>query len=285
MKGAALVITAGFTLVEHAPRHWNPNADKRIVCIDTSAPEVDESFITELDLIGDMGSILLWLAEHLPDARTEPPPRRLHDIVMSCFEGARHDDAFPAQPPRALWEIRHALRPQDMLISDVGLHKLWIARMFPAHEPNTVMIANGLAGMGNALPSAIAAKLVHSERRVVTVNGDGGFLMNVQELETARRLGVAVVNVVWEDSQFGSIVWKQERKFGRHFGVDFDNPDFVALGESFGLPAWRCQSIDDFSAHLRRALELDRSSVIVLPIDYSLDVAISEQLGTETVAT
>jgi acetolactate synthase-1/2/3 large subunit len=282
---ADLVITAGFDLVEHAPRHWNPHADKRIVCIDTAAPEVDVSFTTELDLIGDMTSILLWLAEHLPGVRTEPPSRHLNDIVMSYFEAARGDDAFPVQPPRALWEIRQALGPSDMVVSDVGLHKLWIARMFPAHEPNTVMIANGLAGMGNAVPSAIAAKLVDPKRRVVTVNGDGGFLMNVQELETARRLGVAVVNVVWEDAQFGSIVWKQERKFGRSFGVDFDNPDFVALGESFGLPAWRCQSIDDFTAHLRRALELDRSSVIVLPIDYSLDVAISEQLGMETVAT
>lgn len=282
---ADLVITAGFDLVEHAPRHWNPNADKRIICIDTSAPEVDESFMTAMDLIGDMSSILLWLAEHLPGARSEPPSRRLDDIVMSYFEGARRDDAFPVQPPRALWEIRQALGPSDMLISDVGLHKLWIARMFPAHEPNTVMIANGLAGMGNALPSAIAAKLVHPERKVVTVNGDGGFLMNMQELETAKRLGVAVVNIVWEDAQFGSILWKQERKFGRHFGVDFGNPDFVALGASFGLPAWRCESIDDFRDHLVRALQLDESSVVVLPIDYSLDVAISEQLGTETVAT
>jgi acetolactate synthase-1/2/3 large subunit len=282
---ADLVITAGFDLVEHAPSQWNPGGDKRIVCIDTSAPEVDESFITQIDLIGDMTSILLWLADQLPNVRSEPPSRRLDDIVMSYFEGARHDDAFPVQPPRALWEIRQALGPCDMLVSDVGLHKLWIARMFPAHEPNTVMIANGLAGMGNAVPSAIAAKLVHPERHVVTVNGDGGFLMNFQELETARRLGVAVVNVVWEDARFGSIAWKQERKFGRHFDVDFSNPDFVALGESFGLSAWRCASIEDFSDHLRRALELDQSSVIVLPIDYSLDVAISEQLGVETVAT
>jgi acetolactate synthase-1/2/3 large subunit len=282
---ADLVITAGFDLVEHAPQHWNPNGDKTIMCIDTTTPEVDESFITELDLIGDMNSILLWLAEELPGARSLPPSRRLNDIVMSYFQGARDDDAFPAQPPRALWEIRQALGVEDMLVSDVGLHKLWIARMFPAHEPNTVMIANGLAGMGNAVPSAIAAKLVYPERKVVTVNGDGGFLMNVQELETAKRLGAAVVNVVWEDSRFGSIVWKQERKFGRHFGVDFDNPDFVALGNSFGLPAWRCESIDEFSGHLTRALELDESSVIVLPIDYSLDVAISEELGTETVAT
>ena len=177
---------------------------------------------------------------------------RLRDLVLGRFEQAREDDAFPMQPPRALWEIRAALGREDILISDVGLHKLWIARMFPAHEPNTVMIANGLAGMGFAVPTAIAAKLVHPERKVVTVNGDGGFLMNFQELETARRLGTPFVNVVWENQQYGSIVWKQDKRFGRHFGTDFDNPDFVRLAESFGLPAWRCESVEDFPRHLRQ---------------------------------
>ena len=170
-------------------------------------------------------------------------------------------------------------------VSAVGLHKLWIGRMFPAHEPNTVLIANGLAGMGFAVPAGLAAKLVHPDRNVVTVGGDGGFLMNFQELETAVRMKTPFVSVIWENQQFGSIVWKQDKKFGRHFGVDFTNPDFVALGESFGLPAWRCESIDDFSEHLGRALDLDVPSLIVLPIDYSIDVAISEELGHETVIT
>ena len=156
--------------------------------------------------------------------------------------------------------------------------------MFPAHEPNTVLIANGLAGMGFAVPAAIAAKLVHPERNVVTVNGDGGFLMNVQELETAVRLGTPIVNVIWENRQFGSIVWKQDKKFGRHFGTDFTNPDFVKLADAFGMPAWRIEAVDDFAPTLRRALSLDVPSLIVLPIDYSTDVAISQELGTETVA-
>ena len=135
--------------------------------------------------------------------------------------------------------------------------------MFPAHEPNTVLIANGLAGMGFALPRAIAAKLVHPDRNVVTVNGDGGFLMNCQELETAMRLKTPIVNVIWENRQFGSIVWKQDKKFGRHFGVDFTNPDFVKLAEAFGMPAWRCESVEDFGRHLRHALTLDVPSLIV----------------------
>src|SRR2546430_1643332 len=154
---ADLVITAGFDLVEHAPSHWNPNGDKQIIAIDTVSPEVDEHFMTEVDLIGDMASILLWLAEALPGGREVPASSRLNDLVMSYFEGARNDDHFPAQPPRALWEIRQALGREDMLISDVALHKLWIARMFPAHEPHTVMIANGLAASGTAAPTGMTA--------------------------------------------------------------------------------------------------------------------------------
>jgi acetolactate synthase-1/2/3 large subunit len=283
-EDADVVITVGYDLVEHAPSNWNPKRDKRIVCIDTVAPEVDAHFMTEVDLVGDLYHSLSRLAEEL---RHEPRPARssrLDAIVLGRFEAAREDDAFPMQPPRVLWEIRRALRPSDILISDVGLHKLWIARMFPAHEPDTVLIANGLAGMGIALPTAIAAKLVHPDRHVVTVNGDGGFMMNVQELETAVRLGTPIVNVIWENSQFGSIVWKQDKRFGRHFGTDFTNPDFVKLADAFGMPAWRCAAVEDFGRHLRHALSLELPSLIVVPIDYSLDVSISEELGTETVA-
>ena len=205
--------------------------------------------------------------------------------MLGRFEQSGDDEHFPMQPPRVLYDIRRALGREDILISDVGLHKLWIARMFPAYEPNTVLIANGLAGMGFALPAAIAAKLVHPERNVVAVNGDGGFLMNCQELETAVRLGTPFVSVIWENNSYGSIVWKQDKRFGSHFGTDFTNPDFVKLAEGFGMPAWRCGSAGEFAERLGHALTLDVPSLIVVPIDYSLDVAISAELGTETVAT
>ena len=280
---ADVVIAIGYDLVEHAPVHWNPKRDKKIVVIDTVAPEVDANYVPEVELIGDIYHVLSRLGEECRHVPHSGGSRRLREIVLGRFEQASEDDHFPMQPPRALWEIRKALGRDDILISDVGLHKLWIGRMFPAHEPNTVMIANGLAGMGFAVPTAIAAKLVRPDRNVVTVNGDGGVLMNFQELETARRLGTAFVNIIWENQQYGSIVWKQDKKFGEHFGVDFTNPDFVKLAEAFGLPAWRCESADDFGARLRHALTLDVPSLIVLPIDYSIDVAISEELGTETV--
>ncbi len=282
---ADVVIAIGYDLVEQSPEMWNPGRDKTIVCIDSLAAEIDEHFIPEVELVGDIYHTLTRLAEECRHVPHQGGSERLRDVVLGRFEAAKDDDHFPVQPPRALWEIRKALGREDILVSDVGLHKLWIGRMFPAYEPNTVLIANGLAGMGFALPAAIAAKLVSPGRNVVTVSGDGGFMMNVQELETAMRLRTPIVNVVWENSQYGSIVWKQDKKFGRHFGVDFTNPDFVKLAESFGMPAWRCDSADDFGARLRHALGLDVPSLIVLPIDYSIDVAISEELGAETVAT
>jgi acetolactate synthase I/II/III large subunit len=282
---ADVVIAIGYDLVEHAPSHWNPRGDKKIVVLDSQPAEIDEFFQPEVELVGDIYHVLSRLAEECRDVPHSGGSHRLREVILGRLKAARSDDAFPMQPPRALWEIRQALGDQDILISDVGLHKLWIGRMFPAHEPNTVLIANGLAGMGFAVPSAIAAKLVHPERKVVTVNGDGGFLMNCQELETAVRLKTPIVNIIWENRQYGSIVWKQEKKFGEHFGTDFTNPDFVRLAEAFGMPAFRCEAVDDFGRHLRKALELDVPSVIVLPIDYSIDVAISEELGTETVAT
>jgi acetolactate synthase I/II/III large subunit len=284
-EDADVVIAIGYDLVEQSPQTWNPARDKTIVCIDSLPAEIDEYFVPEVELVGDIYHVLSRLSEECRHVPHSGGSQRLRDVVLGRFEAAKDDDHFPMQPPRALYEIRRALGRDDILVSDVGLHKLWIGRMFPAYEPNTVLIANGLAGMGFAVPAAIAAKLVHPQRKVVAVNGDGGFLMNCQELETASRLKTPFVSVVWENRQYGSIVWKQDNKFGRHFGVDFTNPDFVGLAASFGLPAWRCESVDDFSRRLKEALALDVPSLIVVPIDYSIDVAISEELGRETVAT
>jgi acetolactate synthase-1/2/3 large subunit len=284
-EDADVVIAVGYDLVEHAPKYWNPDRDKRIIVIDTVAAEIDAEYVPEVELIGDIKQVLSRLASGCAGQSSRPVSPRLRDLVLGALSDARHDEHFPMRPPRALWEIREALGRDDILVSDVGLHKLWIARMFPAHEPGTVLIANGLAGMGFALPTAIGAKLVHPDRNVVTVNGDGGFLMNCQELETAKRLRTPIVNIIWENGQYGSIVWKQDKKFGRHFGVDFTNPDFVRLAESFGLPAWRCSDAGEFGTRLKDALALDVPSLIVVPIDYSIDVAISEELGAETVAT
>jgi acetolactate synthase-1/2/3 large subunit len=282
---ADVVVTVGYDIVEHGPEYWNPDRDKRIVCIDSLPAEIDEHFIPEVELVGDPAAVLDRLAAacgRLPHAGGSS---QLRQFVASRLAAAGDDATFPMSPPRILVELRRALARDDVLVSDVGLHKLWIGRMYPAYEPNTVLIANGLAGMGFAVPAAIAAKLVHHDRRVVAVSGDGGFLMNSQELETATRIGTPFVNVVWENAQFGSIAWKQDRRFGRHFGTDFANPDFVGLAESFGMPAWRATSAADFAERLEHALTLDAPSLIVVPVDYSLDITITEELGEETTPT
>jgi acetolactate synthase-1/2/3 large subunit len=284
---ADVVITVGYDLVEHKPENWNPKRDKQIVVIDTVPAEIDEFFMPAVELVGDIANVVARLAAGCSRRSSEQVPQtdRLRELALGALRDGASDDHFPMRPARVLADLRSALGRTDLLISDVGLHKLWIGRVFPAHEPGTVLIANGLAGMGFALPTAIAAKLVHPSRHVVTVSGDGGFLMNCQELETAVRLRTPIVNVIWENQQFGSIVWKQDKKFGRHFGVDFGPTDFVKLAEAFGAAAWRCADAADFSARLRHALTLDVPSVIVVPIDYTIDVAISRELGTETVAT
>src|SRR4051795_1218684 len=204
-EDADVVIAIGYDLVEHSPKHWNPRRDKKIVVVDSVAAEIDEHFTPEVELVGDIYHVITRLAEECRDVPHSGGSQRLREIVLGRFAAARDDDAFPMQPPRVLWEVRQALGRDDILISDVGLHKLWIGRMFPAHEPNTAMIANGLAGMGFAVPCAIGAKLVHPDRNVVAVSGDGGFLMNCQELETAMRLKTPFVNVIWENAQFGSV--------------------------------------------------------------------------------
>lgn len=282
---ADLVITVGYDLVEHAPRYWNPNSDLRIVCVDSLPAEIDAHFVPEVELIGNAATTLDRLAAECGRLEHIGGSDRLRTLVGGWLTRAQHDSTFPMRPPRILFELRRALGRDDLLISDVGLHKLWIGRMYPAHAPNTVLIANGLAGMGFAVPAAIAAKFVDPARRVVAVSGDGGFLMNSQELETATRCGAAFVNLIWENGQFGSIAWKQDRRFARHFGTDFGNPDFVRFGEAFGMPSWRVNSADELGGRLVHALTLDVPSLIVVPVDYSLDVAIADELGEEIAPT
>ena len=280
MGKADLVVCVGYDLVEWSPVNWNPRRDRRIICIDTVAAEVDEHYVPDVELTGGIRTILTHLGNLVsakPPARLAAPPyRELFQIALE--QGS--DDSFPVKPQRVLRDLREIMAPDDVLISDVGAHKLWISRLWPAHQPNTVLISNGAAAMGFAVPAAIAARLVlPRERHVVTVSGDGGFLMNVQELETAKRLGLAIVNLVWTDSAFGVIELHQMRKFGRLAGTKFTNPDLVALAESFGLAGLRVESADDLVPTLRRAFELDTSCVVEIPIDYRENVRFSERIG------
>ncbi len=269
MGRSDLVVCVGYDLVEWSPVNWNPNRDRRVICIDTTPAESDAHYVPDVELTGDISHILTHLGNLVsdkPPARVVTPP--FNQMIRDALE-SHSDDGFPIKPQRALRDLRELMGPSDLLISDVGAHKLWISRLWPAHEPNTVLISNGAAAMGFALPAAVAARMVlPKDRRVVTISGDGGFLMNVQELETAKRLGLAIVNIVWSDNAYGVIEVHQQRKFGHLAGTKFTNPDLVMLAESFGIAGMRVSSADELMPTLRRALELDIPSVVEIPIDY-----------------
>ncbi len=289
---ADVVVAVGYDLVEYAPSRWNPDGRKRIIHIDTQPAEVDASYLPEVELIGDIeGTLRRLLAAVLPqgiggrdaEARHESREALVHQDLRNAILAELHafetDDGWPIRPQKAIADLRRALGPRDIVVSDVGAHKIWVARLYPAYEPKTVIISNGFAAMGIALPGAIAAKLVHPDRRVVALCGDGGFLMNSQELETARRIGANITVVVWRDDGYGLIDWKQRIEFGRPFGVDFTNPDLVAYARSFGLAAFRPASAADLYPTLMRALEHKGPTVVEVPIDYRENLRLTERLG------
>jgi acetolactate synthase-1/2/3 large subunit len=295
---ADLVICVGYDLVEYAPSSWDPDGSKRIIHIDTQPAEIDAAYRPEVELIGDIdGTLRRLLAAVLPrgvggrDAgeRHESREVLVHaDLRMQLLdELAAHesDASWPITPQRAIGDLRRALGPSDIVVSDVGAHKIWVARLYQTYEPNTVIISNGFAAMGIAIPGAIAAKLVHPDRKVVALCGDGGFLMNSQELETARRIGANSCVVVWRDDGYGLIDWKQRNEFGRPFGVEFGNPDFVAYAESFGIAGFRPSSAAELYPTLMRALEVDGPSLVEVPIDYAENLRLTERLGALSVGT
>jgi len=176
-------------------------------------------------------------------------------------------------------DLRRVLKAQDIVISDVGAHKMWMARLYQAEAPNTCIISNGFASMGIGVPGAIAAKLAFPDRTVVTVTGDAGFLMNSQEIETALRIGAPIVILVWNDSEYGLIKWHQLLRFGRPSHISFNNPDFVQYAESFGAKGYRVEAADELVPILNKAIADNTVVVIDCPVDYSENMKLTEKLG------
>jgi acetolactate synthase-1/2/3 large subunit len=278
---ADLIICVGYDPVEYAPGRWNPGGGKRILAIDTQPAEVDANYRPTVELVGDLDGSLERLAEAVGPRRIETVHEHaeLRRQILGDLSAYESDDGWPIKPQKAIADLRRALAPTDLVISDVGAHKVWVARLYQTYEPNTVLISNGFAAMGISLPGAIAAKLVHPERTVVALAGDGAFLMNSQELETARRVGTAIKVVVWRDDGYGLIDWKQRNEFGRPFGVEFGNPDLVRYAESFGIAGFRPESASDLYPTLMRALECDGPAVVDVPIDYRENLRLTERLG------
>jgi acetolactate synthase-1/2/3 large subunit len=276
---ADLVIAAGYDPVEFAPRLWNGDRAKTIVHIDFTPAEVDEDYQPAVEVVADIREALDLLTDLVSTRRDPTRTRQLHDWILSELNTGATDDAFPLKPQRLIHELRRVLAPHDILISDVGAHKLWVARLFQAEEPNTVIISNGFAAMGIGLPGAIAAKLLHPERRVVAVVGDGGLLMNIQELETAVRLELGLVVLIFRDDAYGVIRWKQLSRYGRESGVEFGNPDFVALARAFGCRGVRVEAADELQPALESAFTGRGPCLIDVPVDYRENLKLTERMG------
>ncbi len=284
---ADVVLTLGFDMVEYHPSLWNPRGVKNIIHADFLPAEIDANYLPELELIGDLAHTLWMLNERVEksgglqfDLARQAKIRK--EMAADLAEHAGDETVGSIRPQKALWDARQVLGPEDILLSDVGAHKMWIARHYHCHEPNTCLIPNGFCSMGFALPGAIAASLVYPERRILAIAGDGGFLMNVQEMETAKRLKSNLVVLVWEDGGYGLIAWKQENEFKRHTDLSFGNPDWLELASAFGWHGHRVENSVDLQSTLETACNETGPSLVVIPIDYRENQLLTKKLGEIT---
>jgi len=275
---ADVIICVGYDLAEYHPKFWHPTRDRILIHIDTTSAEVDAHYEVSVGIVGDIAKSLERIAaQALPhEGRLMSP---LRDALISEMKHHAHDTDFPVKPQKLIWDLRTAMDSDDVVICDVGAHKMWMARMFRCDRPNTCIISNGFASMGIAVPGALAAKLVYPDRKVVAVTGDAGFLMNSQEIETAMRLKTPFVILIWNDNGYGLIEWKQMRAFGRPSNVHFTNPDFVMYAQAFGAKGYRISKTEDLLPTLRRALADNTVSIIDCPVDYGENLKLTEQLG------
>ncbi|MBD2465624.1 acetolactate synthase large subunit [Oscillatoria sp. FACHB-1407] len=275
-----LVICVGYDLIEYSPKRWNPDGTTSIIHIDATPAEVDSSYIPLAEVVGDISDSLEEILKRA-DRTGKPNPYavELRAEIRADYEEYATDDGFPIKPQKLIYDLRQVMGPEDIVISDVGAHKMWMARHYHCDRPNTCIISNGFAAMGIAIPGAIAAKLVAPQRKVVAVTGDGGFMMNSQELETALRIGTPFVTIIFNDGGYGLIEWKQINHFGESAFIRFSNPDFVKFAESMGLKGYRVESATDLIPTLKAALAQDVPAVIDCPVDYRENLRFSKRAG------
>ncbi|MTJ49766.1 acetolactate synthase large subunit [Dolichospermum sp. UHCC 0259] len=277
-----LVIAIGYDLIEFSPKKWNPDGTIPIIHVAATSSEIDSSYIPKVEIVGDISDSLNEILK-LADRHNKPNPYSisLRSNIRADYEEYAQDDEFPIKPQKLIYDLRQVMGPDDIVISDVGAHKMWIARHYHCHSPNTCIISNGFAAMGIAIPGALAAKLVYPDRKVVAATGDGGFMMNCQELETALRVGTPFVTLIFNDGGYGLIEWKQENQFGpgNSSFVHFGNPDFVKFAESMGLKGYRVESVADFIPLLKEALAQDVPAVIDCRVDYRENRRFTQKAG------
>jgi len=287
MREADLVIAIGYDLVEYSPKHWNGSLDKKIIHIDFTPAESDTYYPPTIEIAADIEYTMYAILEEIERIRKQDeteeeeekqrqyriphsdPPELFKTIkreIVWRLERYKNDFSYPIKPEKLVLDVRDALDESDIVISDVGVHKLWIAKIYNTYTPNTCIVPNGFCSMGFALPAAIAAQLVDPSHKIVAMCGDGGFLMNVQEIETAVRLRLPIIVIVWCDYDYGMISLKQIYEFGRSAFTKFDNPNFVKLAESFGAIGYNVRSTEEFSKVLVKA-KMSKSSPVIISID------------------
>jgi acetolactate synthase-1/2/3 large subunit len=275
---ADVIVAVGYELQEFDPVRINPHSDKKIIHIHRFPAEVDLHYEVEVGLQSDIGHTLEALAAEV--GRTfDASVSRIRAMLETELERGRADDRFPLAPARIVADTRAALGREDIVLVDTGALKMWMARLYPTYEPNTCLISNGLSTMAWTVPGAIGAKIACPDASVLVATGDGAFMMNSQEIETALRERIPIVILIWVDDEYGLIKWKMDLELGENFDIAFGNPDFVAYAESFGARGYRIEAADQLLPVLQRALADDTVSVIACPVDYSANLQLTDALG------
>ena len=277
LEKASLVIAIGYDIIEYAPAKWHmSNAD--IIHIDTMPADINKNYQPEVEVVGNIPDALERIMDKAARLQEPVPFLNLRKRMVEEHESYAQDLSYPVKPQKALIDCRRVMDKDDIVISDVGANKVWIARHYNCYKPNTCIISNGFATMGLAVPGAIAAKLVHPDRKVLAITGDAGFMMNCQEFETAHRLGTNFVTLIFNDRSYGLIKWKQDMQYGHHEYVDFTNPDFVKFAESMGAAGYRIEKTEDLLPTLITAFKQDKPVIIDCPVDYSENMKLTHHL-------
>lgn len=277
LEKTSLVIAIGYDIIEYAPAKWHmSNAD--IIHIDTMPADINKNYQPEVEVVGNIPDALERIMNKAARLQEPVPFLNLRKQMVEEHESYAQDLSYPVKPQKALIDCRRVMDKDDIVISDVGANKVWVARHYNCYKPNTCIISNGFATMGLAVPGAIAAKLVHPDRKVLAITGDAGFMMNCQEFETAHRLGTNFVTLIFNDRSYGLIKWKQDMQYGHHEYVDFTNPDFVKFAESMGAIGYRIEKAEDLLPTLIKSFKQDKPVIIDCPIDYSENMKLTHHL-------
>ncbi|HTF99901.1 MAG TPA: acetolactate synthase large subunit, partial [Nitrospirota bacterium] len=282
MDKADLIITIGYSIIEYPPSVWNSNCDKRIVNIDFTESQADKFFNPEVEVVGDIACSLHRLAELVKSGKSGEPFKAIRAFLETKLSPS-FTHRYPLIPQEIVWHVREALAHEDILTLDNGIYKLWFSRLYRTYRPNTFLLDNALATMGAGISMAMAAKMVHPDRKVLAVVGDGGFMMNSREIEAALRYKLPVVILLLNDNGYGFIKWEQQAKGFRNFGLEYNNPDFVKYAESYGAVGMRVNKGDSLPDMLRKAFALQTVVLIECPVDYSVNYeTFSEELSKIT---